>query len=386
MLGKNKEYYESRNSIHTVTEIFQQPSCWKKSAAIVEKNLSKIKVFMKNFSSDTKVILAGAGTSEFVGNSLVPFIKDEVEFEIESISTTDIMTHPKKYFSKNQKTLLVSFGRSGSSPESIGAVNLANEICDDIYHLIITCNENGVLAKEAKDTENYFSIILPEETHDQSFAMTSSFSSMLLTAYLVLRPNTLEKELEQVERVASTTEVLLTEKYTVLENIINDYDFSKIVYLGSAGLKGIAQESALKMLELTAGKITTLYDSPLGFRHGPKSIVDDECLTVFFLSDDNYARKYEFDLVNEMLQEKKENKLLVVGNKTFSFDLTPDYVIEHKQESYSHDFYLNLQNIVVGQLIGMLKADLFDITCDNPCPTGEVNRVVQGVTLYNLEG
>ncbi len=81
------------------------------------------------------------------------------------------------------------------------------------------------------------------------------------------------------------------------------------------------------MLELTAGKVATMYDSELGFRHGPKSIIDDNTLTVAYLSDDEYRRRYELDLVREMAHQRKGNKLLlfttVIARKLMSWQTTP---------------------------------------------------------------
>ena len=61
---------------------------------------------------------------------------------------------------------------------------------------------------------------------------------------------------------------------------IVDLHFDRIIYLGSGSLEGLAKESQLKILELTAGKIVTAFDSPLGFRHGPKSFVNEKSLVL----------------------------------------------------------------------------------------------------------
>ena len=68
------------------------------------------------------------------------------------------------------------------------------------------------------------------------------------------------------------------------------------------------------MLELNAGKIVTMFDTPLGFRHGPKSIIDNTTLTVLYLSDGEYQRQYELDLLKEMSGQRKENRIMVVCN------------------------------------------------------------------------
>lgn len=77
---------------------------------------------------------------------------------------------------------------------------------------------------------------------------------------------------------------ILTSLGDFSEGVFGYAPWKRIVYLGSGGLQGAARESALKVLELTAGKLAAFYDSPTGFRHGPKSLVDDETLVVVFVS------------------------------------------------------------------------------------------------------
>lgn len=178
---------------------------------------------------------------------------------------------------------------------------------------------------------------------------------------------------------------LVNERFDYFKKVVDEYDFDRIVYLGSNTLKGIAQESALKMLELTAGKVVTMYDTPLGFRHGPKSIVDDKTLTVIFLSDFEYTRKYEIDLLKEMSLQRKGNKILVISNKKYDgVNNLADFYYTF-DSSYLDNVFVGLDYIVCAQLIALFKSLSLDITPDNPCPTGEVNRVVKGVTLYPYE-
>lgn len=90
--------------------------------------------------------MTGAGTSGFVGETCEPYLKRLLDKKVEAIATTDLVANPKNYFIKDVPTLLISFARSGNSPESIHAVKLANEIVKELYQVIITCNESGKLA------------------------------------------------------------------------------------------------------------------------------------------------------------------------------------------------------------------------------------------------
>ena len=272
--------------------------------------------------------------------------------------------------SRTKPTLLISFGRSGNSPESVGAVDAAESVCDNVYHLFVTCNKNGALSKRAAETHNCYAINLTDETHDQSFAMTSSYSNMYLATYLCFHLNELEETVEKVRKIAAAGQNFLDNHYS-------------IVYLGSNTLKGTSQESALKMLELTAGRVVTMYDTPMGFRHGPKSIVDDTTLTVVYLSDEAYTRQYEVDLLKEMSGQRKGNKIVVVmSSADEAVSALADYTVVYDMKEENENILLGLDYILFAQTLAVLKSLSLDITPDNPCPTGEVNRVVKGVTLY----
>ena len=144
--------------------------------------------------------------------------------------------------------------------------------------------------------------------------LTLSLIHIYLATYLAFNLDRLDEICEAVEKIAAAGEVFLDKNWTVAQTIVDEFDFNRIVYLGTASLKGVSQESALKMLELTAGKVATMFDTPLGFRHGPKSIIDDRTLTVVYLSDNEYQRQYEIDLIKEMGPQRKKNRIVAVMN------------------------------------------------------------------------
>lgn len=381
----DEDKMKETSSVYTITEIAQQPETWLKTCKQIKEEKEKIEKFIKNVTDndDFDVILTGAGTSEFVGNALFPSLAKMMNHKVKSYGTTDIVATPEAYLSKTKPTLLISFGRSGNSPESVGAIDVAEAVCENIYHLFITCNNEGALSKRAQTTDKCYAINLTPETHDQSFAMTSSFSNMYLAAYLCFCLDNLDEAVSEVEKIVKAGENFIENNYTIAKKITDEYNFNRIVYLGSNTLKGISQESALKMLELTAGKVVTMHDTPLGFRHGPKSIIDDNTLTVIYLSDDKYTRQYEIDLLKEMSNQRKGNKIVVVASKADeAFANLSDYVVLYNLEKDYNSFMLGLDYILFAQTLAVLKSLSMSITPDNPCPTGEVNRVVKGVTLY----
>lgn len=385
IFGITDERMKETSSTFTLTEIYQQPATWEKTCRQIKEHKEEIQKFIDQVikCEDYDVILTGAGTSEFVGNALFPHLAGLLNHKAKSYGTTDIVATPEAYLSRTKPTLLISFGRSGNSPESVGAIDAAEAVCDNVYHLFVTCNKNGALSKRADTTDNCYAINLTDETHDQSFAMTSSFSNMYLATYLCFHLNELDEVLDKVRKIAAAGQNFLDNKYSIAKNIVDEYNFERIVYLGSNTLKGTSQESALKMLELTAGQVVTMYDTPMGFRHGPKSIVDDTTLTVVYLSDDPYTRQYELDLVKEMSGQRKGNKIVAVMNQ-MDEDAAAlvDYAVSFDLDGAYENVLLGLDYILFAQTLAVLKSLSLSITPDNPCPTGEVNRVVQGVTLY----
>ena len=380
-----EEQMAAASSTFTIHEIYQQPATWRKTCAQLAACKDELQKFLDQVvkAEDFDIVLTGAGTSEFVGNSLYHALNKKYNFKVKSYASTDIVPNPEDTLSRTKPTLLVNFGRSGNSPESVGSVEAAEVVCQNLYHLFVTCNCEGALSKLADSRDNCFALNLTPETHDKSFAMTSSYSNMYLATYLALNLDRLEEITAAVEKICVAGENFLNNQYEAVAQIVNEFDFDRIVYLGNIALKGVAQESALKMLELTAGKVATMYDSQLGFRHGPKSIINDSTLTVAYLSDDAYRRQYELDLIKEMAGQRKGNKIAVVYNKACpGIEDLADYTVQINIGCDMENIMLGLDFIMFAQTLAVMKSLSMGITPDNPCPTGEVNRVVKGVILY----
>lgn len=386
IFGKDKTEWEALKGIFTATEINQQPSTWMKTMKQIEEQKDALQTFIEHVTKheDYDIILTGAGTSEFVGNAIYTYVSQRTNFKTKSYATTDIVATPENYLSQHKPTLLVSYGRSGNSPESVGAVDVADEVCgDNLYHLFITCNHEGALSKAAEKRSNAYAINLTPETHDQSFAMTSSFSNMMLATLLCFSLDNLEEVKKEMADVIKTAEKMLANNWMMFKEIAEGYDFNRIVYLGANCLKGIAQESQLKMLELTAGRVATMFDTPMGFRHGPKSIINDETLTVIYVSDNAYTRQYEVDLIKEMSGQRKGNKLVAIMNQQDDeIAGLVDYAYAFTLDAAHDNAFLGFTYIMAAQILALFKSLAYDITPDNPCPSGEVNRVVKGVILH----
>ncbi|MBS4889799.1 SIS domain-containing protein [Anaerococcus vaginalis] len=368
---------EEKDFKYTYTEILNQADTWLEVYNLYEKRKNDIENFLKKVGKDCKVIFTGAGTSEYVGNIALDYLKTHGEFEFESVATTDLVSAPYLHFEKNQKTLLVSFARSGNSPESLAAVKLGKQIVDDFYNLPITCAKEGKLAQALKDDENSYVFLEPEITNDKGFAMTNSFSSMLLATLLIFDTKTQNKK-EIVEKISK----LGKEIYNNLEEIENlvNFDFNRVVYLGSGPLGKLTKEARLKILELTAGEVATIWESSMGFRHGPKSFVDENTLVISFVSSNPYTRLYDLDILDEIANDKIAKKIIGISNSK----LERDYELIFEEDGLD-DVYLCPAYIIIGQIIALVTSLRVGNTPDNPSRTHTVNRVVKGVTIHDYK-
>ncbi|MDU7650480.1 MAG: SIS domain-containing protein [Anaerococcus vaginalis] len=368
---------EEKDFKYTYTEILNQADTWLEVYNLYEKRKNDIENFLKKVGKDCKVIFTGAGTSEYVGNIALDYLKTHGEFEFESVATTDLVSAPYLHFEKNQKTLLVSFARSGNSPESLAAVKLGKKLVDDFYNLPITCAKEGKLAQALKDDENSYVFLEPEITNDKGFAMTNSFSSMLLATLLIFDTKTKNKK-EIVEKISK----LGKEIYNNLEEIENlvNFDFNRVVYLGSGPLGKLTKEARLKILELTAGEVATIWESSMGFRHGPKSFVDENTLVISFVSSNPYTRLYDLDILDEIANDKIAKKIIGISNSK----LDRDYELIFEEDGLD-DVYLCPAYIIIGQIIALVTSLRVGNTPDNPSRTHTVNRVVKGVTIHDYK-
>ncbi|MBW6411298.1 SIS domain-containing protein [Clostridium weizhouense] len=382
IFGKTIEELEKLNSINTAKEIRQQPCLWKETYKIIYDKRDKIKSFLnKNISKNTRIILTGAGTSDYVGQTVLLELKNKVNARIEAIATTDLVSNPNQYIEKDTQTILVSYARSGNSPESVGTYDLFEENVTNISQVVITCNKDGELAKKAIKNNKDLVLFMPEESDDKGFAMTSSFSSMLLATILMFDIDNIEKNREFVDLISEQAECILENKWTDVYDLVN-YGCNRVVYLGSGILKGLAQEMALKSLELTSGKIVTIFESVMGFRHGPKSIINDDTLVIIMNSIDKYTNLYDLDLINEIYNDSGNHKLAVISyEKNEKLKNRCNKYIEIDGKNVP-EVYTVFNYMLFGQMFGLFNSIKLKISPDNPRPDGTVNRVVKGVYIH----
>lgn len=366
---------EARGAAWTAREIAQQPPVWAEVALLAASQRATLDQFLVPLLLDPsiRIILTGAGTSSFIGDCLAPAIAAHLRKRVESVATTDIVSGPDRRLQRDVPTLLVSFARSGNSPESVATVDVAERAVSNIHHLIITCNCEGELAKRAPQLRSARVLVLPDATNDRGFAMTSSFSSMVLVAGLifgVIRD-------QAVPSIRRAAEVLLPNAWSLAQRLVAR-EFQRVIYLGSNELSGLASEAALKLLELTDGQCVALAESTLGFRHGPKTIINNRSLVVLMLSNDAYTRAYDEDLLAELRRDARAGEILALSAR----DVKGGEQVRIDGMAEGNDLELALLYVLLAQTFALTQSLALGLTPDRPNADGVVNRVVQGVTIH----
>ena len=301
---------------NTTTEIKQQPELWLDTLNIYKENLEAIESFLAEARAmgegRLSVVFTGAGTSDYVGDTCAPYLRhagDTKLYDFKPIATTDIVSAPRDFLNPDEPTVVVSFARSGNSPESLAAVQVAKTFVKNVKFLNITCAPEGKLAVESEGDADQLTLLIPR-ANDKGFAMTGSYSCMTLLATLIFDTASLEQKTAWVEAAAKLGEDVVARESEIAEFLSGD--FNRVTYLGSGSFVGLAQEAQLKILELAHGLVATSWDSCMGYRHGPKSFVDDKTIVFVYMNNDEYTRQYDLDILNEINGDQIAAKTIAI--------------------------------------------------------------------------
>ena len=371
-------------SYMTASEIEQQPELWKEIYRVVELQRYEIAGFLDKYlhSKSSEVIFTGAGSSFYIGEMVHGIFQNETGITSRAVSTTEIVTHPELYINPEKETLLVSFARSGNSPESVAAIKNAEIVSENVGNLIICCNEDGALLK--MNFRNVYKLLLPSKTNDKGLAMTSSVTSMALSALLIGMLDRFYSLKDQVDLASCYAEKIILQGTKVFEKIAS-IEFERAVFLGSGPFLGVAREAHLKLQELTNGKIICKFDSFLGFRHGPKAVVNDKTLMVYFFNNNEYVQRYERDLVNSIKESSKPAFSFGIAENKLDVNGLDELITLSENKNRIGEGFLMLSSLVAAQLLGLYKSVNEGFNPDNPSVNGAIHRVVRGVNIYEYE-
>ena len=364
---------------HTLREIWQQPATW---VATAQNALSHLDALRASVEGSQAIVLTGSGSSLYAGECLAPALQAELRVPVEAIAGGTLLTRGRRAVPPRTPCLLVSLARSGDSPESTGVVDAFLNCGGEYRHVIVTCNEAGRLAVAYRFDSRVLPVLLDDRTCDRSLVMTSSFTNLLLAARLLgmldraAAYQTLVGDLSRVAR-----EVLEARTGPLAEAGHQDFQFA--VFLGSGCRFGAAREAALKMLEMTAGRVRTMAETYLGLRHGPMAAIHADTVIVCFLSSNPKVRAYEEDLIEELNRKRLGARKIVVGDQIPARLLAAgDLAIECPGLAAVGDDNSPVIDVLVAQLLAFHRCLALGLRPDAPSEGDVIHRVVENFRIH----
>jgi len=383
LLSRSPEEQKKAGYLYTLREILQQPTTWVDTGERLTAASGDLARLLKSVRC---VVLTGSGSSEYVGDCVSGALQQELGIVVQVIGGGVLLANGVEILPPLRPALVVSLGRSGDSPESVAAVSRLLQTDPNIQHLVLTCNREGGLAREFSNHANVHVVTLDDATNDRSLVMTSSFTNLALGARSLGMLKQTERYRATCLRLAEITNRLLR-KYLPAMAGVASRGFGRAVFLGSGPRMGAARESALKILEMTAGAAPTICETYLSFRHGPMSFVQDDTIIVSFLSCEPTLRSYECDLLRE-LDQKGLGKLKVIVGQNIPKDVIRenDVTLELTGLCSLSDNDTPVVHVVVGQLLAFFRCLEEGLHPDAPSKDGVINRVVPGFRLHFAAG
>lgn len=395
LLDLPEEEKQVRGLQHTPREIQQQPETWKSTFRRCQDLGPELKEVLQRAgmgaggSSSPIVYLVGAGTSDYIGRALAPLLRQRWGCQVWAVPSTTLLTDFEQFHPPGKPYLWISFSRSGDSPEGVALLGRAIERHRQIQHLVVTCNQRGAMAELcAQNSSHALALILDDAANDRGLAMTSSFTNMVIAGQCVANicganPDGGWSYGDVLAHMVDVGTQFLPVAAEAAASITT-LGCSRACFVGSSALRAVADESALKLVELSGGKIATMAESPLGLRHGPMSGVDGQSLFVAFLSNDRRHRGYEVDLLDE-IRSKRLGRVRAAVTAKGAQDVTSlaDHVLSLNCRADFPDEYRPVLDVMFGQLLGLFASSVCGLKPDQPSPSGAITRVVSPIRLYS---
>jgi tagatose-6-phosphate ketose/aldose isomerase len=377
-----------RGITYTPHEIAQQPQTWETTFGQLRRRELEIQEFLhaagigNSKSPKPTVFLTGAGTSDYIGHSLHYLLQQQWQCEVIPMASTSLLTAFEESLLSGRNYLWISFSRSGDSPEGVQVLERALRQCPDVRHIVISCNAEGRMLRAIEGNSNSLGIVLDDAVNDRGLAMTSSFTNMVLAGQFLAHAWSADAYEPICFALCCAARALLPAAANLAKKLAGG-GYERACFVGSASLTGAAMESALKLLELTAGKVQTMWQSTLALRHGPMAGLNAETLFVSLLSADPRRRNYELDLLREVSRKRLTRTVVAIApRQDKQAQEEADHVLALDDAANIPDLYRPVLDVIFGQLLGLFASLEAGLKPDTPSPTGAISRVVQNIGTY----
>ncbi len=298
-------------------------------------------------------VFTGCGTSYYLAQTASLLFERLTGIPSQAVPASEIIIFPQHVFNVKSDYLVIPISRSGTSTEVVMAAQMVKNRLK-IPTLAVSCSPDSRLIQEATHA-----ITFPFEK-EESVIMTGSFTSMLLAIVHLAATYAEDRTLlAQMNKLPDTAQAVVQTSEPQIKDIAFHADIDNFVFLGQGPYFGIANESALKIQEMSISHSQSYH--ALEYRHGPKSTASPQTLITFLFSESGLAM--EADLLKDVKQ---------LGAKTLA--LTSAHMIE---ECHRADYILDIPpgygDILTPvlympflQLLGYYKAIAKNLNPDTP--------------------
>ncbi len=388
LLSLSASAKHDRGLVHTPAEIAQQPETWPRTFEILNGRRAEIQEFLRGCgvggpaAERPLVFLVGAGTSDYIGHSLFSLLQNEWQCPCIPIASTSLLPGIGDNVLADRRYLWISFSRSGDSPEGVAVLERALADYPNVTHLLITCNPSGAMMRAVDGRPGCLAIVLDEKTNDHGLAMTSSFTNMVVAGHCLARAWSLDRYRPILDSLTGAATGFLPAAAARAAELAQS-GLTRACFVGTGLLAGAAMESALKVLELTAGQVQSMSQATLALRHGPMAALNRETILVSFVSSQAARRRYELDLLREIGSKSLvRSRIAIAVANAGEIAAEAECVLAAEPERDIPDAYRPVLDVIFGQLLGLFASIHGGLKPDIPSPNGAISRVVQNVGIY----
>lgn len=266
----------------TYKEIKSQTDAWTQAIDLASQ------VHLPVASDYEQVIFTGCGSTYYLSLAAAALYQELTNCPARAVPAGELVLNPKTVLT-GQKTLLIPVSRSGTTSETLKAV----ESFKAVKHgeVLAISNYDEALSRLAD-----ISLVI-DAGQEESVAQTRAFASMYVAAAaFCARMAGGEKLIESMHRLPEVGNRLMSKYESFARQTGENMEFDRFYFLGSGSRHGLACEVNLKMKEMTLTHSEAFHF--LEFRHGPMSMVDPSAVVLGLLSDEN--RAHEAKVLSEM--------------------------------------------------------------------------------------
>lgn len=306
-------FSSSTEGLHTIAEILSEPQTWRQCLSELLENGQLVKVNEK-LNKNVEWIFVGCGSSFYLAQIAASSWSILTGSPARAIPASEILLFPELFPAPCQPVFI---SRSGRTSEIVEAAQYAESDLG-IQSLAITCGMGTPIEEICSQ------VVRLSSADEKSTVMTRSFTSMLLALQALAAVRASSKSfLTSLQALPTQAALRLDSMQGSVRSLVDKQTYADYVFLGQGPFFGVAQESMLKVKEMSCSYAQAFHT--LEFRHGPKAIVSPETLLTFFVSESGFAD--EISVLREM-KELGGTTLVISNSITAAIRASADYSIE----------------------------------------------------------